>query len=97
LVLCFLGDYFTSLFFCVFTTASGGWQEPDNPHTQRINKLIEYYQQLAQREKLERDRKKLARRRPYMPLAFSVQTHTHTHTSHTRTPADNMLSLCTSI
>ncbi|TSU88998.1 Dynactin subunit 4 [Bagarius yarrelli] len=36
-----------------------------------INKLIEYYQQLAQREKLDRDRKKLARRRPFMPQAFS--------------------------
>ncbi|CAB1326939.1 unnamed protein product [Coregonus sp. 'balchen'] len=38
-------------------------------------KLIEYYQQLAQREKLDRDRKKLARRRPYMPLAFSFAEH----------------------
>ncbi|KAI2539734.1 DCTN4 isoform 8, partial [Pan troglodytes] len=36
-----------------------------------MNKLIEYYQQLAQKEKVERDRKKLARRRNYMPLAFS--------------------------
>ena len=40
----------------------------------RRNKLIEYYQQLAQKEKVERDRKKLARRRNYMPLAFSVRT-----------------------
>uniref|UniRef100_A0AAZ3QI94 Dynactin subunit 4 n=1 Tax=Oncorhynchus tshawytscha TaxID=74940 RepID=A0AAZ3QI94_ONCTS len=73
--------YYLACGFCRWTSrdvgmadksvASGGWQEPDNPHTQRINKLIEYYQQLAQREKLERDRKKLARRRPYMPLAFS--------------------------
>uniref|UniRef100_A0A671S7E7 Dynactin subunit 4 n=1 Tax=Sinocyclocheilus anshuiensis TaxID=1608454 RepID=A0A671S7E7_9TELE len=54
-----------------YILASGGWQEPENPHTQRINKLIEYYQQLAHREKLERDRKKLARRRPFMPQAFS--------------------------
>jgi dynactin-4 len=38
-----------------------------------MNKLIEYYQQLAQKEKVERDRKKLARRRNYMPLAFSVR------------------------
>ncbi|GAA6074824.1 dynactin subunit 4 isoform X1, partial [Tachysurus ichikawai] len=38
----------------------------------QINKLIEYYQHLAQREKLERDRKKLARRRPFMPQAFSI-------------------------
>ncbi|EDM14546.1 dynactin 4, isoform CRA_d [Rattus norvegicus] len=58
---------------CV-TRASGGWQEPENPHAQRMNKLIEYYQQLAQKEKVERDRKKLARRRNYMPLAFSQHT-----------------------
>lgn len=38
----------------------------------QINKLIEYYQQLAHREKQDRDRKKLARRRQCMPLAFSV-------------------------
>ena len=39
-----------------------------------MNKLIEYYQQLAQKEKVERDRKKLARRRNYMPVALSVRT-----------------------
>nr|KAF6479638.1 dynactin subunit 4 [Molossus molossus] len=54
-----------------YLASTGGWQEPENPHTQRMNKLIEYYQQLAQKEKVERDRKKLARRRNYMPLAFS--------------------------
>lgn len=53
------------------SVASGGWQEPETPYTQRINKLLEYYQQLAQKEKIERDRKKLVRRRNYMPLAFS--------------------------
>uniref|UniRef100_A0A8C6MJA1 Dynactin subunit 4 n=1 Tax=Nothobranchius furzeri TaxID=105023 RepID=A0A8C6MJA1_NOTFU len=42
------------------------------PHVQRISKLIDYYQQLAHREKQERDRKKVARRRQCMPLAFSV-------------------------
>uniref|UniRef100_A0A4W3HGQ2 Dynactin subunit 4 n=1 Tax=Callorhinchus milii TaxID=7868 RepID=A0A4W3HGQ2_CALMI len=41
---------------------------------QHINKLLEYYHQLAQREKIERDRKKLVRRRNYMPLAFSTHT-----------------------
>ncbi|KAJ3588583.1 hypothetical protein NHX12_012175 [Muraenolepis orangiensis] len=73
--------YYLACGFCRWTSrdvgmadksvASGGWQEPENPHTQRINKLIEYYQQLAQRERQERDRKKLARRRQCMPLAFS--------------------------
>ncbi|KAJ8246567.1 hypothetical protein GJAV_G00252880 [Gymnothorax javanicus] len=73
--------YYLACGFCRWTSrdvgmadksvASGGWQEPESPHTQRISKLIEYYQQLAQREKLDRDRKKLARRRPYMPLAYT--------------------------
>ncbi|KAM3927040.1 dynactin subunit 4 isoform 2-T2 [Leptodactylus fuscus] len=73
--------YYLACGFCRWTSrdvgmadksvASGGWQEPENPHTQRINKLLEYYQQLAQKEKMERDRKKLVRRRNYMPLAFS--------------------------
>ncbi|TRY54683.1 hypothetical protein DNTS_031218 [Danionella cerebrum] len=73
--------YYLACGFCRWTSrdvgmadksvASGGWQEPENPHTQRINKLIEYYQPLAQKEKLERDRKKLARRRQLMPQAFS--------------------------
>ncbi|KAK2490681.1 hypothetical protein MC885_017240 [Smutsia gigantea] len=73
--------YYLACGFCRWTSrdvgmadksvASGGWQEPENPHTHRMNKLIDYYQQLAQKEKVERDRKKLARRRNYMPLAFS--------------------------
>ncbi|NXP13920.1 DCTN4 protein, partial [Thinocorus orbignyianus] len=76
--------YYLACGFCRWTSrdvgmadksvASGGWQEPENPHTQRINKLVEYYQQLAQKEKIERDRKKLVRRRNYMPLAFSQHT-----------------------
>ncbi|XP_059846650.1 dynactin subunit 4 isoform X1 [Hypanus sabinus] len=73
--------YYLACGFCRWTSrdvgmadksvASGGWQEPENLHAQRINKLLEYYHQLAQREKIERDRKKLVRRRNYMPLAFS--------------------------
>uniref|UniRef100_A0A6I8NXE3 Dynactin subunit 4 n=1 Tax=Ornithorhynchus anatinus TaxID=9258 RepID=A0A6I8NXE3_ORNAN len=76
--------YYLACGFCRWTSrdvgmadksvASGGWQEPENPHNQRMNKLIEYYQQLAQKEKIERDRKKLARRRNYVPLAFSQHT-----------------------
>ncbi|XP_069754118.1 dynactin subunit 4 [Narcine bancroftii] len=73
--------YYLACGFCRWTSrdvgmadksvASGGWQEPENLHAQRINKLLEYYHQLAQKEKIERDRKKLVRRRNYMPLAFS--------------------------
>uniref|UniRef100_A0A1A8ICQ9 Dynactin subunit 4 n=2 Tax=Nothobranchius TaxID=28779 RepID=A0A1A8ICQ9_NOTKU len=60
--------YYLACGFCRWTSrdvgmadksvASGGWQEPENPHVQRISKLIDYYQQLAHREKQERDRKK---------------------------------------
>ncbi|XP_061421050.1 dynactin subunit 4 isoform X2 [Lethenteron reissneri] len=73
--------YYLACGFCHWTSrdaampdkavASGGWQEPENPHAPRINKLLEYYRHLAQKEKLERDRKKLVRRRNYLPLAFS--------------------------
>ncbi|XP_051930914.1 dynactin subunit 4 isoform X1 [Hippocampus zosterae] len=76
--------YYLACGFCRWTSrdvgmadksvASGGWQEPENCHNQRINKLMEYYQQLAHREKQERDRKKLARRRQCTPLAFSQHT-----------------------
>uniref|UniRef100_A0A3P8WEQ1 Dynactin subunit 4 n=1 Tax=Cynoglossus semilaevis TaxID=244447 RepID=A0A3P8WEQ1_CYNSE len=76
--------YYLACGFCRWTSrdvgmadksvASGGWQEPENPYTQRINKLIEYYQHLAHRERQERDRQKLARRRQCMPLAFSQHT-----------------------
>ncbi|CAN2387291.1 Dynactin subunit 4 isoform X1, partial [Pristimantis euphronides] len=76
--------YYLACGFCRWTSrdvrmadksvASGGWQEPENPYTQSVNKLLEYYQQLAQKEKIERDRKKLVRRRNYMPLAFSQHT-----------------------
>ncbi|KAK1789393.1 hypothetical protein P4O66_015324 [Electrophorus voltai] len=89
--------YYLACGFCRWTSrdvgmadksvASGGWQEPENPHTQRINKLIEYYQQLAQREKLERDRKKLARRRPFMPQAFSEKYGLGTRLQRQRTGA----------
>ncbi|NWZ16545.1 DCTN4 protein, partial [Agelaius phoeniceus] len=68
------GNLLWTLLFLFSCAASGGWQEPENPHTQRINKLVEYYQQLAQKEKIERDRKKLVRRRNYVPLAFSQHT-----------------------
>ncbi|KAG8128517.1 hypothetical protein E2320_015351 [Naja naja] len=57
--------YYLACGFCRWTSrdvgmadksvASGGWQEPENPYTQKINKLVEYYQQLAQKEKMERD------------------------------------------
>ncbi|XP_070543936.1 dynactin subunit 4-like isoform X2 [Ptychodera flava] len=48
--------------------ASGAWQVPDNPYTDRLNELLDYYKQLAQREKQERERKRYSRRRSYFHL-----------------------------
>uniref|UniRef100_A0A4X1TB70 Dynactin subunit 4 n=1 Tax=Sus scrofa TaxID=9823 RepID=A0A4X1TB70_PIG len=60
--------YYLACGFCRWTSRDVGGPQYE------MNKLIEYYQQLAQKEKVERDRKKLARRRNYMPLAFSQHT-----------------------
>ena len=37
----------------------------------QVNTLVEYYRQLAQKEKLEREKKKLTKRRNYMHLSVS--------------------------
>uniref|UniRef100_A0A8C4Q071 Dynactin subunit 4 n=1 Tax=Eptatretus burgeri TaxID=7764 RepID=A0A8C4Q071_EPTBU len=76
--------YYLACGFCHWTSrdvampdkavASGGWQDPDNPFAPRIQKLLEYYRHLAQREKLERDRRKLIRRRNFLPLTFSMHS-----------------------
>uniref|UniRef100_A0A8C5AZM1 Dynactin subunit 4 n=1 Tax=Gadus morhua TaxID=8049 RepID=A0A8C5AZM1_GADMO len=58
--------YYLACGFCRWTSRDVGMADKS------INKLIEYYQQLAQRERQERDRKKMARRRQCMPMAFSV-------------------------
>ena len=49
--------------------SSGGWPELENPHAKRIAELLEYYMQLAQREKAEKEKKKYARRRSYLHLS----------------------------
>uniref|UniRef100_A0A8C2X1E7 Dynactin subunit 4 n=1 Tax=Cyclopterus lumpus TaxID=8103 RepID=A0A8C2X1E7_CYCLU len=71
--------YYLACGFCRWTSRDvgmadksvGGCRYEQCRHVNVINKLIEYYQQLAHREKQDRDRKKLARRRQCMPLAFS--------------------------
>ncbi|GIY81762.1 dynactin subunit 4 [Caerostris darwini] len=50
-------------------TASGGWQEAENPHSKRISQLMEYYRLLAQKEKLERERKKINQRYSYLHIS----------------------------
>ncbi|XP_051169957.1 dynactin subunit 4 [Leptopilina boulardi] len=38
--------------------ATGSWPEQENPHTNRINSLIDYHKALATKEKQQRDKKK---------------------------------------
>lgn len=38
----------------------------------QVNSLVEYYRQLAQKEKAEREKKKLTKRRNYMHLSVSM-------------------------
>lgn len=40
----------------------------------QVNTLVEYYRQLAQKEKAEREKKKLTKRRNYMHLSVSFFT-----------------------
>ncbi|KAJ7361752.1 Dynactin subunit 4 [Desmophyllum pertusum] len=53
------------------SVASGAWQEQDSPAAKRVNTLVEYYRQLAQKEKMEREKNKLTKRRNYMHLSFT--------------------------
>ncbi|KAG8188563.1 hypothetical protein JTE90_007170 [Oedothorax gibbosus] len=51
------------------TTASGGWQETENPNSKRISQLMEYYRLLAQKEKLEKERKKINQKYSYLHIS----------------------------
>lgn len=51
------------------SVASGAWQEQESPAARRVNSLVEYYRQLAQKERAEREKKKLTKRRNYMHLS----------------------------
>lgn len=48
-------------------TATGGWPEQENPHTTRINALIDYHKILASIEKQQCERKKFRPKRSFMP------------------------------
>jgi dynactin-4 len=68
--------YYLACGFCRWTSrdvgikdqlvASGGWPEQENPDAKRISVLLDYYRQLAQREKAEKEKKKYLRRRSYL-------------------------------
>ncbi|XP_022100391.1 dynactin subunit 4-like [Acanthaster planci] len=70
--------YYLACGFCRWTSrdagisdkevASGAWVEPEKEHTKRIRELLDYYRQLASREKLEREKKKYTRRRTYFHI-----------------------------
>ncbi|XP_021365324.1 dynactin subunit 4-like [Mizuhopecten yessoensis] len=74
--------YYLACGFCRWTTrdvsitdkpqASGCWEALENPDSKRIFSLLETYQQLAQREKTEKERKKYVRRRSYLNYAASM-------------------------
>ncbi|XP_065062648.1 dynactin subunit 4-like [Rhopilema esculentum] len=49
-------------------TASGGWPELEHPNAKHISALTEYYKHVAHQEKLEREKKKLTKRRTYLHL-----------------------------
>ncbi|XP_053978943.1 dynactin subunit 4 [Hylaeus anthracinus] len=55
------------------SVATGGWPEQENPHTNRINALIDYHKILARVEKQQCE-KKFRPKRPYMQMAMLTIT-----------------------
>lgn len=49
--------------------ATGGWPEQENPHTHRINNLIDYHKILASIEKQQKEKEKFQSKRTYMHIA----------------------------
>ncbi|XP_065300940.1 dynactin subunit 4 isoform X4 [Dermacentor albipictus] len=49
--------------------ATGGWQEYENPWSKRVGTLFEHYRLVAQRDKMERDRKKASQRAGYLQFS----------------------------
>ncbi|EFN61229.1 Dynactin subunit 4 [Camponotus floridanus] len=58
------------------SVATGGWPEQENPHTTRINALIDYHKILASIEKQQCERKKFHPKRPFMPTTMYSFTST---------------------
>lgn len=61
-----INNYVKHLKNCIFNffllIATGGWPEQENPHTTRINALIDYHKILASIEKQQCERKKFPKR-----------------------------------
>lgn len=49
-----------------FHIATGRWPEQENPHTRRINSLIDYHKILTSIEKRQRERKKFQPKRSFI-------------------------------
>ncbi|KAL3876018.1 hypothetical protein ACJMK2_033907 [Sinanodonta woodiana] len=74
--------YYMACGFCRWTTrdvgisdksvASGAWEDLENPHSRRIHSLLDFYHQVAQREKADKERKKYVRRRSHLIFAASM-------------------------
>ncbi|XP_068222364.1 dynactin subunit 4-like [Palaemon carinicauda] len=59
------------------TVATGGWAEQDNVHYKYLQSLLEHYRSVAQREKVERERKRSSfRKSSYLSLSekFSLSS-----------------------
>ncbi|XP_074647458.1 dynactin subunit 4-like [Tubulanus polymorphus] len=78
--------YYLACGFCRWTSrdaslqdqpvATGGWKDQENPHFKRLSTLYEYYRQMAQKEKVEKERRKYSRRRSYLHLSHQQQLET---------------------
>ncbi|CAL4082398.1 unnamed protein product [Meganyctiphanes norvegica] len=45
------------------TVATGGWTEQDSPHYKNLQALLEHYRTLAQKEKMDKDKKRYSNRK----------------------------------
>ncbi|KAB7505713.1 Dynactin subunit 4 [Armadillidium nasatum] len=55
------------------TVATGGWTEKDGDNYERIQVLFEYYRAVAQREKIENERRKSSKKKvPYLSLSEKI-------------------------
>lgn len=68
--------YYLACGFCRWTTrdvgisdktaATGGWQDLESPHSERITLLLEYYKKLSLKENSEKEREKFIKRRGHI-------------------------------
>ena len=62
-------SFYLVCFFCKWTsrdagildqpTSSGGWPEADTPNSKRLDDIFDHYRGLAQKEKLDKEKKRI--------------------------------------